>query len=161
MTKVAGFKLHNNRGQSVLHTDLLEWKDDLKHPSGIFGPVIKRSWFVGEQCFESERAEYWRLLPDSSGFIAFENTKRHDNCLLLDAYGKERMRLSVPWQMTGATDPAAQAVSEFDNVSEPYNHPETHQKGQFGVTGWVGEAKYYFELDFQTGQFFWCRHIRD
>jgi hypothetical protein len=161
MSSISCFTLHNNRGQSVLNENLLGWRDDLHHPSGIFGPVVRHSWKVGEDNYESFKGGFWRLLPLNDGFIVFENTKTPNNCLLLDAYGNERVRLTVPWQLAGITDPAAREASEFDNVSEPYLNPLTGEKGQFGVTGWIGQAKYYFELDYKKASFLWCVRIRD
>jgi hypothetical protein len=163
--KIKSFTLHNDRGQSVLSTDLLRWKDELNHPTGIFGPVIKYTWSVNGRPFESPKTGYWQELPDSSGFICFESRWEPDNCVLLDACGKERMRLTVPWQMTGATDPqAGEAPTSFDNISEPCLNPETGQPGKFGVTAHVAGffgCKFYFELDYHSGQFLWCRRIRD
>ena len=161
MNKVENFTLHNDRDQSVLAKDLLTWVDELNHPSGIFGPVVRHTWVVSGKSFDSAKGGYWRVLPDSSGFICFERESKPNNCVLLDAYGKERMRLSVPWKMTGATDPEAEQVSTFDNISAPYVNPVDGKEGQFGVVGWVGERKYYFELDYHTGQFLWCKPIRD
>jgi hypothetical protein len=167
---INNFCMHGSTGIVVLHEKWIDWVDahqnlpGFSHENGYgLGKVTHHSWEVdGEKItIKNDDWIYSKLLPDANGFIAFENTKRYDNCLLLDAYGKERMRLCVPWQMTGATNPAAQEASEFDNISEPYTHPNTLQKGTFGVTGWVGEAKFYFELDYVAGQFLWCRQIRD
>lgn len=106
----------------------------------------------------------FHLLPDSSGFLRFESGwDRSDNCLLLDAYGQERMRLTVPWELTGSTNPeSAKPPTSFDNVSGPYVNPADGKRGEFGVTAWVACAgKYYFELDYRTGKFLWCVGIRD
>ena len=107
MKKIEVFTLHNDRGQSVLSCNLLNWIDDLKHPSGIFGPVVKYTWRVDNLDYEAVKTSYWCLLPDATGFIAFESDHKPDNCLLLDVYGKQRMRLTVPWRMTGSVDEAA------------------------------------------------------
>lgn len=162
-TKVKSFTLHNDRGQSVAATELLQWKDELNHPSGIFGPVEKYSWFVNGVSYESERTAYLRVLPDAEGFIAFEAGWKPDNCLLLDAYGKERMRLTVPRHLTGGlVDPSYETgEATFINVSEPYRNPRTGIQGQFGVTAYVEGGKFYFELDYHTGEFLWCRQIMD
>ena len=102
-------------------------------------------------------------LPESSGFICFEDVKKPDNCLLLDAAAKERMRLSVPWQLTGHQNPeSAKSPTSFVDVSAPYVNPFDGRKGGYGVTAWVQYAgMYYFELDYHTGQFLWGTEIRD
>lgn len=161
------FKKHNDRGQSVLYSEFKNWTDPITG-SEIFGPVISYSWDTnGEKIefFDPKNRFTLHPLPDASGFICFESRWEPDNCVLLDAYGKERMRLTVPWQMTGATDPeAGQAPTSFDNISEPCLDPETGQPGKFGVTAHVAGffgCKFYFELDYHSGQFLWCRRIRD
>jgi hypothetical protein len=80
-----------------------------------------------------------------------------------DAYGKERMRLTVPWQMTGSTSSeSGQPPTSFANISAPYTNPADVKEGKFGVTAWVEYAgKHYFELDYHSGQFLWCRCIMD
>lgn len=163
MSKVENFTLHNDRGQSVLKKNLLTWVDELNHPSGIFGPVVRYTWIVDGQQHESPRTGYWWEVPDASGFICFESDWKPDNCTLLDAYGKDRMRLTVPWQMTGSTSPeSGQPPTSFENISEPYINPADGKQGKFGVTAWVEYAgKYYFELDYHTGQFLWCKRIMD
>ena len=165
MSHIQKFTLHNDRGQSVEEKNLLLWEDNLHHPSGIFGPIVRYSWETDKKSFESPNTGYWRLLPDASGFICFEKMWIPNNCVLLDAYGKERMRLTVPWQMTGATQPeAGLAPTSFDNVSEPCTNPATGEVGKFGVSAHIGngiDSKFYFELDWTTGQFLWCRQIRD
>lgn len=106
----------------------------------------------------------FHLLPDSSGFLRFESGwDRSDNCLLLNAYGKERMRLTVPWEMTGSKHAeSALAPTSFANISGPYVNPADGKEGQYGVTAWVERAgMFYFELDYHTGQFLWCKQIRD
>lgn len=116
-------------------------------------------------------------LPDSSGFICFERPTKENNCLLVDAYGKERMRLVVPWEMAGNAGTSAEMRNHgkpkpqrmwFENVSEPYAHPETNEPGKFGVRcyleygdGLYEHSDYYFELDWCTGGFLWGRPIRD
>lgn len=103
------------------------------------------------------------MLPDSTGFICFESESKPDNCTLLDAYGKERMRLTVPWRLTGSTSPeSGHPPTSFENISEPYVNPADGRPGKFGVTAWVEYAgKHYFELDYHTGQFLWCKRIMD
>lgn len=105
MKKVEAFTLRNDRNQNVLKKDLLDWKDALNPNNDIFGPVITYSWPVGEQDFEAPYNGYWCELPDASGFICFERERKSDNCVLLDAYGEKRIRLSVPWQLTRHRNP--------------------------------------------------------
>lgn len=73
------------------------------------------------------------------------------------------MRLTVPWQMTGSTSPeSGQPPTSFENISAPYVNPADGKEGKFGVTAWVEYAgKHYFELDYHTGQFLWCKRIMD
>jgi hypothetical protein len=111
----------------------------------------------------SKRYVSFHLLPDNNGFLRFESGwDRTDNCLLLDAYGKERMRLTVPWQLTAANYPASNAPpTSFWGISEPDINPADGKKGEFGVKAWVELAgEYYFELDWRTGQFLWGKEIR-
>ncbi len=162
--KITLFTIYNNRGNLVLRSELLAWKDPVTG-SDIFGPVTKYSWMVDGVEFTSPSTGFWRELPDASGFICFESEWKPDNCLLLDAYGKERMRLTVPWEMTGAIHPtASQPPTCFENISEPYDNPETGEKGKFGVTAHIADVfgcKFYFELNYHTGEFLWCKKIRD
>jgi hypothetical protein len=157
------FTLHNNRGQKIPASDLLAWKDPATGDS-VFGPIEKYSWMVDDQEFFFKLEDVWlRSLPDASGFIAFESDWKPDNCVLLDVYGKERMRLTVPWEMTGSTHPeSAHGPTSFANTSAPYEHPQTGERGKFGVTAWVERmGQFYFELDYHSGKFLWCRQIRD
>ena len=167
MSKVQTFTLHNDRGQSIEDSELLNWR---KHypddKADIFGPVTKYSWLVDGKIFEIQKpkGQSWTVLPDSSGFIGFEQERwEPNNCLLLDAWGMERMRLTVPVELTGSLKPeSAKAPTSFENVSDPYVNPADGKKGRFGVTAWVEHAgKYYFELDYHTGIFLWGRAIRD
>ncbi|MDO9053144.1 MAG: hypothetical protein Q7U37_04330 [Gallionella sp.] len=160
MKKIEAFSLHNTKGQSILE------KDFSGNPNCTFyGPIVRYTWLLDGQQHEALRGGYWHVLPDANGFICFERNSpaQPDNCLLLDAYGKERMRLTVPWQMTGSTSPeSGQPPTSFANISEPYVNPADGIKGKFGVTAWVEYAgKYYFELDYHTGQFLWCKRIMD
>lgn len=163
MTHISKFSMHNNRGHIRLESTRDQWRDP-DSGSEIFGPVVKYSWVVGAENYSLESTDIWlRELPDATGFIAFESDWKPDNCVLLDVYGKERMRLTVPWEMTGSKHPeSAQAPTSFANTSAPCMHPLTGEPGAFGVTAWVERAgKYYFELDYHTGQFLWCRQVRD
>lgn len=97
------------------------------------------------------------VLPDASGFFLCEKVDRPDNLLLLDVYGKERMRLSVPWQLTRQPTPeSAKYPSRFIGLTTSWNNPETGEIGKFGVLAWVQYAgDYAFVLDWKTGQFKW------
>ena len=164
-SRIKKFTLHNNRGQSVLYSDLAKWKSKTGQFE-IFGPIESYSWDVdGISLKFSENIENvnWDPLPDEGGFICFENGWEPDNCLLLDAYGKKRIRLTVPWQLTRHANPeSAKPPTSFAGVSVPYINPADDNVGQFGVTAWVEHAgMYYFELDYQTGIFHWGKEIRD
>lgn len=168
MPKIEEFMLHNERGQSVLMRNLSLWRDPLDPNNDIFGPVERYSWIVAEVQYQKlNRSPRISLheLPDSSGFIGFERGKpsKPDNCILLDAFGKERMRLSVPWQLTKPHNPeSAKPPTHFALPSAPNVNPADGEKGDFGVTAWVEFAGlYYFELNYQTGEFLWGMEIRD
>ena len=165
MSKIEQFSKHNNRGHSVLLNEFETWRDPATG-SEIFGPVIAYSWKVDgeDQWITDPRSQLLvHLLPDASGFICFESEWKSDNCLLLDAYGKERMRLTVPWELTRNKNPeSAKPPTSFENISAPYVNPADGELGKFGVTAWVEHAgKYYFELDYHTGRFLWGKEIRD
>jgi hypothetical protein len=161
--KVEHFTLHNNRGQSALDSELVELSLSQDPSKRIYGPFIRHSWQVNGQQFESDRPGHWCLLPDASGFICFERERKPDNCVLLDAYGNERMRLTVPWQLTRHAYPeSGKSPTHFDYPSEPHINPATGEKGSYGVEAWIEYAgKYYFELNYRTGQFLWGKEIRD
>lgn len=163
---VSEFTLHNDRGQSVLSSELSNWA--LKDGGfEIFGPVIAYSWKVNGtpvRFSDSENKISLHILQDASGFIGFEQDRwEPNNCVLFDAYGKERMRLTVPWQLTHPKNPeSAKPPTSFENISGPYINPADGKQGEFGVTAWVEHAgKYYFELDYHTGRFLWGKEIRD
>lgn len=170
--KVEKYTLHSDKGLELLDKKRTEWtlqhmgKPDCNaENSWGFGKVTYFSWYVGEQRIEvpAEKWIYAEVLPDASGFIGFEKGWNPNNCLLFDAYGKERMRLTVPWELTKSKNPeSANPPTSFANVSEPYINPVDGKEGLFGVTAWVEHAgKYYFELDYHTGQFLWGKGIRD
>lgn len=100
-------------------------------------------------------------MPDASGFLLCENVQRPDNLVLLDAHGKERMRLTVPWQMTGSTNPdSGKFPTRFIGLTTPWDNPKTGEVGEFGVLAWVQYAgDYCFELDYRSGQFLWCYYL--
>lgn len=158
--------MHGSTGLVVLHEKWIGWALSHTQENNYgMGSITHHSWYVGDEYIEITNEDWYFafLLPDATGFIAFEQGWKPDNCLLLDAYGKERMRLVVPWELTGSTNPeSAKAPTSFANVSEPYDNPADGKKGQFGVTAWVEHAgNYYFELDYHTGKFLWGKAIRD
>ncbi len=163
MGKVEGFTLHNESGQSVLDSELKSWIG----PKGefIFGPATKYTWTVDGANYSIQRPDRqtWHMLPDATGFICFEHEWNPNNCLLLDVYGKERMRLTVPWQLTIPQNPSsAMPPTSFAGIGTPCINPLDGKKGRFGLEAWVEHAgRYYFELDYHTGQFLWGREIRD
>ena len=124
------------------------------------------TWQVDEQTYErlNPRNDHLRVLPDASGFLLCENVERTDNLLLLDAYGKERMRLNVPVHMTGATHPDSfKYPTGFIGLTTPFPNPATGEKGKFGVKAYVEgffEQAFYFELDYHTGEFLWCYRLQ-
>lgn len=98
--KIRDFTLHDALGNSMLDKDWLKWINE--HAGRGFGPTVSHSWYVGNQRMEvlaNRQEEIWEVLPDASGFTCFESDRKPDNCLLLDIFGKERMRLTVPWQL--------------------------------------------------------------
>lgn len=151
MIKIHNFMLHNDLGEEVRAADLSAWaaKQD---PWRAFN-ATKYSWHVnGEKLFR-EKKSYWVELPDSSGFICFEDYRSNDNCSLLDAYGENRCRLIVPVDLTGYEVPP-QAERWFRDIG-------TYPGGQYGVTAWVERAgDFYFELDYREGRFLWGKEIR-
>lgn len=169
MSKVTNLMLHNNRGYTLPDKDFLvnveNWH--IKHPEegSIFGPITKYTWEIDGVMYERRNVGHDQLclLPDAQGFIAFESNRQPNNCLLLDAYGNERMRLAVPRYLTGGLVEPSYETGEgtFLGVSEPYTNPRTGIEGSFGVEGYVEWGRFYFELDYHTGEFLWCRQIRD
>ena len=166
MSRVEKMLRHNSRGDSLPEVDFLDhfkgWQKD--HPSEpVFGPTIRHTWEVEGVLFErlNPRHDYFRLLPDSSGFLLCEKAQRSDNLVLLDAYGHERLRLSVPWQMTGSTNPdSGKYPTRFIGETTPWENPATGEPGHFGVLAWVEYAgDYYFELDYRNGKFLWCKWL--
>ncbi len=164
-SKIKNLTLQNNRGQSVLYSDLYKWRSNTGQFE-IFGPIESYTWEVDGIILKSSKDIEnitWNPLPDGDGFICFEKGWNPDNCLLLDAYGKEKIRLAVPWQLTRQSNPEpAKPPTSFTGVSSPYINPADGKVGQFGVTAWVEYAgMYYFELDYKTGRFLWGKEIRD
>lgn len=166
MIKVEAFTLHNGRGQSVLRCALNGWVDEINPGNDIFGPVLRYSWLVGDERYEiCDAASDLNLneLPDATGFIGFEAGWKPNNCVLFDVFGKERMRLTVPWKLTRPQNPeSAKPPTTFVGVSPPFVNPSDAGEGRFGVNAWVEHAgTYYFEFDYHTGQFLWGTGIRD
>lgn len=124
------FKKHNNRGHSVLVTEFEAWRDPVTG-SEIFGPVIAYSWIVHrEECrIDDPKSELLiQVLPDASGFICFRNSWSPDNCVLLVAYGKARLPLTVPWELTRTKNPeSAKPPTSFENVSGPGSSGTDHE----------------------------------
>lgn len=162
MSLVTDLIRHNNRGDALPDKDFLEhlkeW--DKTHPNEpVFGPIAKHTWRVDGVSYErlNPRNDNFRIFPDSSGFLLCEKVDRPDNLVLLDVDGKERMRLSVPWQLT--RDPHSESAaypSHFVGLTTPWDNPKTGEVGQFAVLAWVQYAgDYAFELDWRAGQFRW------
>jgi hypothetical protein len=165
MNTIKEFTRHGESGITVLDKEYLKWLDT-HDPSELGSKIVAYSWTVSEKKYMASidiGKIVWHELPDATGFICFESDWKPDNCLLLDAFGKERMRLVVPWQLARPQNPeSAKPPTSFAGVSEPYVNPTDGKAGEFGVTAWVELAgKYYFELDYHTGQFLWGREIRD
>jgi hypothetical protein len=162
MKVVSNLFRHNDRGEALPAKDYVEhyevWRKSHPHQP-VFGPIVKHTWKVDGK--EIERINLnndpFYELPDSSGFLLCEQVDRPDNLLLLDVYGKERMRLSVPWQLTRQpTSESAKYPTRFIGLTTPWDNPKTGEVGKFGVLAWVQYAgDYAFELDWQTGQFKW------
>lgn len=165
MSIVKDFSLIGESGVVVLNSDYLEWIKTHK-PSELGSKIVGYKWMVDNQhiqVFINTDFATWHELPDSSGFICFEKPWVPNNCLLLDAYGKERIRLTVPWQLTKPQNPkSANPPTSFALPSAPYTNPADGSPGQFGITAWVEHAgMHYFELNYHNGQFLWGREIRD
>lgn len=164
MNVVNNFTLHGSSGVEVLDAEFLDWLKN--HKSEELGEkIVAYSWTVAGRHIKRpvDTAEMtWHLLPDASGFLCCERAHTPNNCTLLDAFGQERMRLTVPWPLTTANNPASNAPpTSFWGVSGPYAHPTNGQVGQFGIKAWVELAgEYYFELDWRTGEFLWGGEIR-
>jgi len=173
---VRDFTKHGEFGHSVLDSKWLDWIEDHRNNPGStydnrygFGRLINYSWFVGDKRIEMPfvQWDYWCELPDASGFIVFQGKRNTDNCVLRDVYGKDRMRLIVPYELTGLDIPKDTEMY-FKHISEPYRNPKDGQEGNFGVKAWIAgsgsggylEGDWYFELDYHAGKFLWGREIR-
>lgn len=153
MSNVENATLHNDLGESVARDKLIHWRayDGSSRP---FFPT-SLTWSVDgkEMNIALRRGLIVRVFPDASGFICFEDCRDVDNCYALDAYGQQRYRLKVPWELTPYDVPVG-AKMWFRNVG-------THQDGKFGVTAWIEYAgDFYFELDYHAGRFLWGKEIR-
>ena len=166
MSHISNMMNFNDKGECLPEIDFLEhfevWKRS--HPfDPIFGPIVRVTWEVEGLLIErlNINNDDLRLLPDSSGFLLCEEAKRSDNLVLLDAYGHERLRLSVPWQMTGSTNPdSGKYPTRFIGKTTPWENPATGEPGHFGVLAWVEYAgDYYFELDYRNGKFLWSKRL--
>lgn len=166
---VHDFTMHGSSGHNVLRSKWLDWVAEHQGMEGCsrengfgFGQTTHYSWYVDGRkiLVRAESGKYWCQLPDSSGFIIFDDKRDKDNCVLLDVYGKERMRLIVPWELVGREIPET-AEMWFRNIDGPYVNPVTGKQGNFGVSAWIEYAgDYYFELDYHTGKFLWGKAIR-
>lgn len=162
MKKIEKLLRHNRRNEILPQENsdyyYSEWLKE--HPGEfVFGPIVKHTWQVDGRNYErlNPRNDGLDVLPDTSGFLLCEKIDRNDNLVLLDAYGKERMRLSIPWQLTRDPHPEmAEYPSHFIGLTTPWDNPETGEVGKFAVLAWVQYAgDYAFELDWKTGQFLW------
>ncbi len=162
MNIISKLTRHNNRGDSWPDKNFLEhlkeW-DKTHQNQPTYGPIVRHTWQVDGQSYErlNPRNDGFYELPDASGFLLCEKVDRPDNLLLLDVYGKERMRLSVPWQLTRLPTPeSAKYPTRFIGLTTPWANPKTGEVGKFAVLAWVQYAgDYAFELDWQTGEFKW------
>lgn len=166
MTNVVNLIMYNNRGEKLPDENsdfhYAEWRK--VHPGEVvFGPITKHSWQVDDVIHErlNPRNDGLDVLPDGSGFLLCEKVDRPDNLVLLDAHGEERMRLSVPWQLTRHPTPNSAAYpSHFVGLTTPWDNPKTGEAGKFAVLTWVEYAgNYAFELDWRTGQFLWGYYL--
>jgi hypothetical protein len=168
---VENFSWHGTAGYSILASDWLGWvnsrngKENHGPDNGYgFGKITHYTWLVNSQLITApvDPEKNIHVLPDATGFVCFERGDVPNNCALLDIYGKERMRLTVPWQLTTANNPESNAPPTcFVGLSDPYINPADGKKGAFGVKAWVEfGGEYYFELDWHTGEFLWGREIR-
>jgi filamentous hemagglutinin len=121
--------------------------------------VLSPAWKEGTKVAEVTLKPGTRvqMVVDTGAYEA----KRSDNLVLLDAYGHERLRLSVPWQMTGSTNPdSGKYPTRFIGKTTPWENPATGEPGHYGVLAWVEYAgDYYFELDYRNGEFLWCKRL--
>jgi len=152
--RISAFSLENAQGHKVLFSKFTGNPD-----CDYRGPTVRHTWQVDGHDYErpNPRNDGLNELPDASGFLLCEQVDRPDNLLLLDAFGKERMRLSVPWQLTRQpTSESAKYPTRFIGLTTPWDNPKTGEAGKFGVLAWVQYAgDYAFELDWQIGQFKW------
>lgn len=161
--KVEGFSLNNNRGEGLLDRDLTRYRSETENGFQPFGPVVAYSWYLGsepQRLSDPDSRLSIKVLPDQSGFIAFEQGLHPDNCLLLDGCGREVRRLAVPMNLLGR-DLSDTVERWFRSIDGPYVDPATGQAGKFGVSAWVESVgEIYLELDFRSGQFLWWKPIR-
>lgn len=153
--KVTDFTMHDGLGNAMLKSKWLSWVREHNGP-GEFGITTHYSWKVDGKyiCLPVDVSRVtWNELPDASGFICFESGFKSNNCYVLDAHGRERYRLSVPWELTPYNVPSGSKMW-FRGV-------DTHCDGKFGVGAWIEYAgDFYFELDYRAGRFLWGKEIR-
>ena len=157
---ISSFMLHDQNGKSIL------FDDATGNPEcGYEGPTVKYTWNVGalEVEIKTPDGEGLYIFPDGTGALFFEKTKRSDNLLILDVFGKKILRLCIPWQLTWgqATKDRAKYPSGFIGVTAPWDNINTQEKGRFSVLAWVenGGGYYAFELDWNTGNFLWGHRL--
>ena len=178
LPKVNSFTIHGSGGFAVLKSKWLDWileRETLSREQSLdlvfedrygFGEATYYTWLVDSSPVSAPAifGHYWVELPDASGFIVFESKRETDNCLLLNAFGMERMRLTVPVELTKRAIPKTNQMY-FCNISAPW----TEFGGKFGVHAWIEgsgsggylEGDWYFELDYHTGRFLWGREMRN
>ena len=170
--KIQNLTLHGSSGVALKWEERIKWFEDRQGMPNLseenrwgFGQLLYYAWEVDGKILTApaKKDEYRILLPDRNGFIIFEQRMEPDNCLLLDAYGVQRFRLTVPRELTGSSHrESGLPPTSFINISDPYVNPIDNKEGHFGVTAWVELAgKFYFELDCETGQFLWGKPIMD
>ena len=129
---ITDFTLHNNNDQSVI------FKEATGNPQcGYEGPTTMYTWRVDGLAYEMKvpKLEGLYVFPDETGFLFIEEEKRSDNLLLLDVYGKEKARLSIPLYLVFGTSAAnyAEYPSGFIGVTAPWENQKTKEKGKFAV----------------------------
>ncbi|MES2415262.1 MAG: hypothetical protein V4614_15780 [Pseudomonadota bacterium] len=154
INEILAFTIENASGQAVLFSEFTG------NPLCDYqGPTVRHTWQVDGMSYErlNSRNGYLRMTPDASGFLLCEQEERSDNLVLLNAYGQERMRLTLPWQLTRSpTLEDAKYPSHFLGLTTPWDNTRTGEKGNFAVLAWMQCAgDYAFELDWRTGRFLW------
>lgn len=167
--QISNFKRHYSNGLIIADDVPIEKKAQLLS-SAEPGHIVSISWEYSEKDFHldfdiknKKTTISAAILPDASGFVIIEKTKLPNNCIIIDATGNQKIRLSVPWQLTRNRNPQSNVSPTcFLEIGTPCNNPTNGKLGQFGINAWVEyEGLYYFELDFHTGRFLWGKEIYD